>query len=180
MGWAVNRSFSAVAMAAFLLLPCASASAQQTLHQETPEGWFIYREGKSCVLYFDTPRGTMLRFSSRREVNRTYFSAFNEAWSLLGPRLNEGLTIYLNFPKLKRGYGSAGTVVKNVDDRLGITGNSFPVDELNRLMTAEGSMTVKVMFRDNKQAADIEAVNLAGAAVAVNHLAECTEKYFGE
>jgi hypothetical protein len=162
-----------------MLLASAPATAEQRLYRETPDGWFIYVEDRSCVMYADLPSGTMLRFSNRTDEQRVYFAAVNDDWDFLRESVGEVFTMLLSFPELQRGLGSAGGVFENPDGRFGYTAANFTSDPMFRYLSTGGRMTIDIKFGTTPMSR-IETVTLRGAAMAVTHLAECTEENFPE
>ena len=160
--------------AAFVAAP---AMADQRLYRETDDGWFIYIEDRSCAMYADLPSGTMLRFSNRTDENRIYFTAVNEHWGFLRPRLGGNLTLDLDFVDIGRGLGSAGLVIENPDGRLGYTGNSFPTEITLRYLSTGGRLAIRGTFEATPRVL-IEGVNLQGSALAVDHLIDCQHQNF--
>ena len=159
-------------------LACAPARAQQTLYKQTEDGWFIYKEDKSCALYSDFETGTMLRFSYRSDESRIYFSAFNKAWEMMRPRLGESVMLFLEFPRIKQVHGSAGIVLANLDGRLGFTGDAFGLEEIPRALANEGGMVLKVLWKDGGDAVEIDSFGTDGGAMAVEHLIDCSRQHF--
>ena len=81
----------------------------QTLYKETKDGWFIYVEDRSCVMYLDLAESSsMLRFSARVDENRMHFSVVNDGWEELVPMIGETVLVSINFPERKSGYSAAG------------------------------------------------------------------------
>jgi hypothetical protein len=166
------------AVAALAALSAPATAQQQTLYQETPDGWTIYREARSCALYTDTEAGTMLRFSDRTDENRLYFMAVNVAWKLLKPREGEMLSIYLEFPHIRRLYGSSAMIVENIDGRMGFTANSFATEDIMLGLASEQGLIVSIMFNNDKSKIELERLETRGGAIAATHLRECSLHHF--
>jgi hypothetical protein len=165
----------AVALCGFA---ASSLSAQQSLYKKTDDGWFIYKEEKSCVLYADFPNGTMIRISNRTDEARLYFLALNDAWKPLKPRVGETLMMFIEFPTLRRVWGSAAMIIENDDGRIGFTGDAFPVEETLRGLSNEKGFTLKVMYEREDKPTLPGNFGAVGAAMAVTHLTECSLQYF--
>lgn len=164
-----------------LLLVGTAAAAEQRLYRETDEGWFIYVEDRSCVMYVDYEREgreTTMRFSARTDENKVYFSIFSDEWEHLTPEIGTPIMLLLEFPELRDALGGPGIVIRNPDSRMGYTANSFPIAELERRLATTNRLLVKVSLR-NGPLQTIADFNTAGAAIASMHLAQCTEDNFG-
>lgn len=148
----------------------------QRLFRQTDDGWFVYREDKSCALYADFESGTMIRLSYRADEHRVYFSAYNRGWQFSD--LGNTLMIHLYFPDLKRAHGSAGIVVENPDHRHGYSADSFGRDFIDDFAASSG-MILQVM-RNGKESIDVESFDLAGSDHAVRLLQACHSNFFHE
>jgi hypothetical protein len=171
------KLFGAIALIASAISP---AAVDQRLYRETEDGWFIYVEDRSCVMYADYEEGAadlMLRFSARTDENRIYFTVVSSAWERLTPRIGATGMIMLEFPELKQALAAVMMVIRNGDSRMGYTANDFTIEEMERLVATGGKVAIKVMLGDGplETVADL---SLDGGAVATMHLAQCTEENF--
>jgi hypothetical protein len=165
--------------ASALLGGAAAPEPRQELYRETPDGWFIYVEDRSCVAYVDFAGDTMLRFSDRTDESRMYFTAVSGGWQDLAPRVGEGVMLGLEFPDVGGAIqGSAGMIIENPDGRLGYTGASFGGEQIRRLV-GSGTRMVLHIWGENQPRTVIGRFNLAGGAVAAETLAECGTRHFG-
>lgn len=146
----------------------------QRLFRQTDDGWFVYNEEKSCVLYADFESGTMIRLSYRADEHRVYFSAFNANWHFSD--LGETLMVSLHFPELGRIHSSAGLVVANPDHRHGYAADSFGRDFIDDFAASTG-MILQVM-RNGEANVDIESFDLTGADHAIRMLQACHANFF--
>ena len=180
LGWFVKVIASLLAVIGFVAASApasAEQSAAQQLYRQTEDGWFIYIEDRSCVLYGDFAEGIMVRFSHRADENRIYFSIVGETWNHLRQRIGQSVMIGLEFPELERILGSVGMIIRNPDGRMGYTGNSFGIDDVLRYLSTGGRMAVKI--QEGRGAYQTVArMQLRGGAVAAMHLAECNERHF--
>lgn len=154
------------------------AEAQRELYKETSEGWFIYREDKSCVAYADFASGTMLRFSNRADEHRMYFSAYNASWEHLRPLDGRSVTLSLNFVGLKRAYGTAAGIITNPDGRMGFSGADLSDSAILLALAGDPNMTLEVRYEGSKKAVTVENFRLGGGRQAALHLTECTDNFF--
>lgn len=164
-----------------LSLMGTAAIAEQRLYRETGEGWFIYVEDRSCVMYVDYEREggarTTMRFSARTDENKVYFSVVSEEWEHLTGQIGAPAMLVLYFPELGEGLSGPGMVIRNPDSRMGYTANSFPVAELDRRLSSTSRLIVRVGLRNGPVEA-VAAFSTPGAAAASMHLAQCTEENF--
>ena len=163
---------------AFILSAPQSADAAQRLYKETPDGWFIYVEERSCVVYFDYegPSGSemMIRFSARTDQNRLYFSIVSSGWDSLAADIGNGANIYLAFPGWPEAFVSAGMTIRNPDGRMGYAADGFTIEEVGRAASSSGVMEVGVRAGDAPNYQKVSEVPISGAAVAWMHLDQCT------
>lgn len=167
-----------------LLLSLAGLSspvaAEQRLYRETPEGWFIYAEDRSCVAYIDYEQGNgrelMLRFSAREDENRMHFSIVSHAWERLTPLIGEPAMLSLEFPDTGQNYAALAMVLRSPDSRMGLGGSAFGIDEVTRQLATNDTLLVQAKVR-NEPLAPIAKVGLRDAAVAMMHLGQCSEQY---
>lgn len=159
----------------------ALAVASPAIAQDQPaywaeNGYYVFHEDKSCVLYTDYQTGTMLRISDRRDEGRIYFSAFNAGWEKLNQINGQTVTITILFNPANQGVGGAGVIVRNPDGRMGFSGNSYNSSLLTS-MARSTSMTVSVV-RSNGQGGKVEDFALDGTTAAIAQLRACSARYF--
>lgn len=167
-------------LAALALFILGAPAAADDKPYFSGNGWFVYDEPKSCVLYTDTPSGTMVRFSDRQDEGRLYFLVVNSAWQMFRPRVGETLMLYVFFPHLNRGYGTAALIIENVDGRIGFSGADLPGDSILQALAAEKGMVMRALFNGDKSTADVERLDTTGAASAVSKLGDCSLEHFPE
>jgi len=166
------------------ILAVASASASsaplptQTLYAEVDDRWFIYVTDLSCVAYYDSDAGSTLRVSDRTDENRLYFSIVNPNWGQLDSRLGEGLMLSLGFPTLRRTHSTAASVIEFPNGERGYAGGHLSRDVI-RMLASGGEMVVTIM-PSSGVSSTVERVSLDRAAVAMNHLVECTTQHFSQ
>lgn len=166
-----------LALMAAVALPLLPASAEQRLYHQTVDGWFIYVEDRSCVLYADFDEDTMLRFSHRSDVQRLYFTVMSGMWTHLSTRIEERVMIGLQFPDIAQNLASSGTIIRNIDGRMAYTGNGFAIDEVLRFLSTGGRMAVLVDDAGNGWRT-VATFQLGGGAIAAMYLAECNRRHF--
>ena len=157
------------------LLTTSAASAEQTLYRQTDDGWFIYVEERSCVLYADYD-DLMVRFSNRVDQDRVYFSIVAERWDHLRPRIGEPAMLMLRFTDLRHGYGAGGLIIRNPDGRMGYSASDFDSEETLRLLATSDGLMVETLIDGRRE--NIANLELTGAGIAVMHLEECTARHF--
>jgi hypothetical protein len=179
-----------LAVTAFALCTAFPSSAQQSLYRETEDGWFIYVEDRSCVMYADFGEGRQeitLRFSNRVDENRVYFTAYGRYFEPARDYIGELILLGIGFDDENRFLGAAGMVIRQPDGVMGVTGSDYEPSELFRLMSTRRTLRIQIRpngasgpqsraFRDT---VNIGPFQLPGAAVAVMHLEECTARNFG-
>lgn len=171
------RSLSFGTLCAIAIMSAVPASAQQVLYNETDSGWFIYKEAQSCVAYADFETGTMLRLSNRADEHRLYFSAFNEGWEHLRPLAGQNVSLYLNFPSLNRGHGTAAVVVEN-QGRMGFAGADLSNEEVLLTLAGANSLSLEVIYRGSTKPVTVDRLRIVGGGEAALLLTECSRKYF--
>lgn len=140
---------------------------------ETPDGWHVYREDLSCVLYRDYESGTTIRISNREDEGMVYFSAVNEAWGHLADRAGSTYTLTLQFDGLKMAHGAAGVIFKNPDGRWGYSaGHIINSDFLRDLQQSNGLRLM--IWSDWGGAEEIERFDTSGGTEAVLQLHACS------
>lgn len=157
------------------LLSASSVSAEQTLYRQTDDGWFIYVEERSCVLYADYD-DLMVRFSNRVDQDRVYFSIVAERWNHLRPRIGEPAMLMLHFTNLRHGYGAGGLIIRNPDGRMGYSASDFDSEETLRLLATSDGLMVQTLIDGRRET--LANLVLTGAGIAVMHLEECTARHF--
>ena len=164
-----------------LLFSASLASADQNIYRETDDGWFIYAEDRSCVMYGDyiIEPGTeiMLRFSARTDENRMYFTVVSDTWEFLTPAIGETVLLSLNFPEVRSGLSAPGMVIRSPDSRMGYAGSGFGIEEVENYLASNNVLEIEVGAMGQAQRS-VAGLTLNGAAEAVMHLAQCNETYF--
>ena len=172
---------ASVIAVAFAAMSAAPALADQTLYEQTDDGWYVYVEDRSCVAYVDHEfadgDSTMMRFSSRLDEDRTYFSIVSEDWQMLAPMAGQGLTLYLDFPEANIAYGSAGMVMVNPDGRVGFTAANFDIKTVQDQIRKGHTLRVTVQMPD-KPLLNVATLDIGGADKAMAILGECSGKNF--
>jgi hypothetical protein len=151
------------------------ASAQQSLYKKTESGWFIYKEAKSCVAYADFETGTMLRLSNRVDEHRLYFSAFNENWEHLRPLAGQNVSLFLNFPNLKRGHGTAAVIVEN-QGRMGFAGADLANNEVLLTLAGSTALNLDVIYAGSVKPVTVDRMRIVGGGEMALLLTECSEE----
>lgn len=157
-------------------LPAIPAFAQQALYKETESGWFIYKETQSCVAYADFDTGTMLRLSNRVDAHRLYFSAFNGNWEHLRPLAGQNVSLFLNFPNLKRSYGTAAVIVEN-QGRMGFAGADLANEEVLLTLAGSTSMSIEVLFAGSSKPVAVDRVRIVSGGEVAILLTECSQEH---
>ena len=174
---------SAIALVLSAMTAAPAIAAEQSLYEQTDDGWYVYVEDKSCVAYvdhgYDNGNSTMMRFSSRVDEGRTYFSIVSPDWTMLEPLAGETLMLYLDFPKNNKAYGSSGMIMINPDGRPGFTAADFDIAELHEEISHEDEMRITVQMA-GKPMLNVATVDIAGSDKAMTALEECTRKNFSQ
>lgn len=154
------------------------ASAEQRLYHETPGGWFIYIEDRSCVAYIDYEHGAeqelMMRFSAREDENRMHFSIVSHAWEMLTPLIGKQAMLFLEFADTEQNFGANSIVLRAPDGRMGLGANAFGIEEVIRQLATNETLRVQAKV-ENGPMTPIAEVGLRDAAVAMMHLGQCGE-----
>ena len=158
------------AIAAAALVGTMSPSSQM-LYGESGDGYYVYKEDKSCVLYADYQSGTMMRLSYRTDEGVLYVMVVNAAWD--GIVAGGSASLRASFPDLGQGHGFAAAVV-DVDGRKGFSGIVAP-EFLDQYARSEG-LVLSIASADGSD--ELEAFVLDGGEEAVGLLLSCSGQYF--
>lgn len=170
------RSLCFAVLSAIAMSSPVPANAQEVLYRETDSGWFIYKEAQSCVAYIDFETGTMLRLSNRTDEHRLYFSAFNESWEHLRPLAGQNVSLYLNFPGLKRGHGTAAVVVEN-QGRMGFAGADLSNEEVLLTLAGSNSLNLEVIYGGSSKPVTVDRLRIVGGGEVALLLTECSREH---
>jgi hypothetical protein len=174
------RTFIRYVLLIFAWLCAAPCFAVGHLYEKTDNGWYIYKEDKSCVAYIDFPDGMMLRFSNRADENRMYFSIFSENWEHLSPLEGQTITLSLKFLELRRNHGTMAGVIRNLDGRMGFSGADLSNSDILLALAGSPSLDIAVLYSNSRKEMVVASLNLKGGQLGVLHLNECTEKHFSK
>lgn len=118
----------------------------------------------------------MLRLSNRVEERRLYFSAFNENWEHLRPLAGQNVSLFLNFPDLKRSHGTAAVITEN-QKRMGIALANLANEEVLLTLAGSTSLSIEVLFAGITKPVAVDRVRIVGGGEVALLLTECSQEH---
>lgn len=159
------------AIATAVALASTPAPSNQSLYGQIGDGYYVYKEEKSCALYADYQSGTMMRLSYRTDEGVLYVMVVNPGWQQIVA--GGSASLHAAFPDIGQGHGFAAALV-DIDGRKGFSGIVAP-EFLDHYSRSEG-LILSIASADGSD--ELEGFALDGGDEAVELLLSCSRSHF--